>query len=68
MEVSVKVTLQYHINNFCIALVEAGMSLAHLDEFQQTVQLPKTHTKLSKSFFRDRTSKDPTAHTKALSW
>ena len=58
--------VQYHINNFCIALVEAGMSLAHLDEFQQTVQLPKSHTKLSKSFFRDRTSTNPAAHIKAF--
>ena len=36
--------VQYNINNFCIALEEVGMSLVHLDEFQQKVQLPKTHT------------------------
>ena len=58
--------VQYQINNFCIALEKSGMSLAHLDEFQQQVKLPKTHTSLSKSFFRDRTSRDPVSHIKAF--
>ena len=63
--------LQYHINAFCIAVVNMGdveeqMTLAHLDEFQRRVKLPSSHSKLDKSYFQDRTSTNPEAHIKGF--
>ena len=47
---------QYHVNSFCHALLEAGIipSLDTLDDFAQTVILPKSQPRLSKEFFQDR--------------
>jgi hypothetical protein len=58
---------QYQINSFCNALVSNyGFSLQRLDEFQQSVILPKGHTPLRSSFFRDRVSPNADAHIKAF--
>ena len=42
------------------------MSLSQLDGFQREVRVPKRHTKLTKTFFQDRTQLAEGTHTKAF--
>lgn len=58
--------VQYQVNQFCLALETAGLSIEHLDEFQQACRAPHTNQKLRSTFFQDRVRRSPAGHIKAF--
>ena len=57
---------QYQINQFCIALSAAGISVDQLDIFLGSARTHHAQTKLKAGFFKDRTSRADDAHIRAF--
>ena len=57
---------QYNVNAFCLAVVEHGFDLKHLDTFHEQVQWSDRRLRLGKRFFERRVVHKKTAHIKAF--
>ena len=58
---------QYEVNAFCLALLDEGLTLESLDEFQQSIHWPpKSNRGLKKDFFQQRIQKERTGHVKCF--
>ena len=59
---------QYHINAFCHKLIVAGIipTIDVMDEFSQTIILPKSQSRIDKTFFKDRLCSNMDGHIKGF--
>lgn len=58
--------VQYQVNQFCLALSDAGVPMERLDTFLDVIKVPWGNAKLKRSFFKDRVNRSTTAHIKAF--